>query len=174
GPRAAPPRRHRRHIVPRRRRRDGPGRPRPGHWAGPLPPRRPRSLRHLAAVLAPGWTRLPGEFPERARRAMMSSLAPLLGRRAVVALGGLLIAVVTPERAGAQVAPSTYSAYTGTDAKPAPPAPALGPANSVVTDPTFGSRILRVTDQNSGAGKSFIPTDAGFFRTWNANATAIK
>ena len=48
----------------------------------------------------------------------------------------------------AQTAPSTYSAYTGTDTKIIPPAPALGPANSVINDPTFGSQILRVTDAN--------------------------
>src|SRR6266851_626631 len=46
------------------------------------------------------------------------------------------------------VSPSSYSAYSGVDPKPAPPAPALGPANSIINDPTFGSRILRVTDQN--------------------------
>src|SRR5262245_47433163 len=71
-------------------------------------------------------------------------------------------------------APSSYTAYTGTDAKPVPPALALGPANSVITDPTFGSRILRVTDQNTRSGLSFISIDAGFFRAWNADSTAIK
>src|ERR1051325_9013373 len=74
----------------------------------------------------------------------------------------------------AQTAPSTYSAYTGTDTKVIPPAPALGPANSVITDPTFGSRILRVTDPNTKGGESFISTDAGFHRGWNANSTAIR
>src|SRR5215470_8165534 len=74
----------------------------------------------------------------------------------------------------ADSAPSRYSAYTGTDTKAIPPAPALGPANSVINDPTFGSRILRVTDPNTNAGESFISTDSGFHRTWNANSTAIK
>jgi uncharacterized protein (TIGR03437 family) len=74
----------------------------------------------------------------------------------------------------AQTAPSTYNAYTGTDVKVVPPAPALGPANSVIIDPTFGSRILRVTDANIKGGESFISTDSGFSRTWNANSTAIK
>src|SRR6516165_8022415 len=85
-----------------------------------------------------------------------------------ITLGGLFAQV------NAQTAPSTYSAYTGTDVKMAPPAPALGPANSVITDPTFGSKILRVTDPNTNGGESFISTDAGSHRTWNANATAIK
>lgn len=72
-------------------------------------------------------------------------------------------------------APSSYSAYSGTDPKSSPnPPPALGPANSVVIDPTFGSRILRVTDAHTAGGSSLIPEDAGYFRTWNANSTAVK
>lgn len=71
-------------------------------------------------------------------------------------------------------APTRYSGYSGTDPKAIPPAPSLGPANSVFTDPTFGSRILRVTDARTLGGASFISEDAGYFRTFNANATAIK
>lgn len=72
-------------------------------------------------------------------------------------------------------APTTYSAYSGTDPKASPsPPPALGPANSTFKDPTFGSRILRVTDGNTLGGASLISEDAGFFRTWNANSTAVK
>jgi hypothetical protein len=74
----------------------------------------------------------------------------------------------------AATAPTTYSAYTGTDAKPIPRAPALGATNSIINDPTFGSRILRVTDANIASGNSLIPEYAGAFRTWNANATALK
>ena len=70
--------------------------------------------------------------------------------------------------------PTTYSAYTGTDIKQIPQAPALGPANSVIQDPTFGSRILRVTDAHTNSGGSFIPEYGGYFRTWNANSTALK
>src|SRR5262249_49010506 len=70
--------------------------------------------------------------------------------------------------------PSTDPAYTGTDPKPLPPAPALGPANTAIADPTFGTRILRVTDENTKSGQSFISIDAGFFRAWNADSTAIK
>ena len=74
----------------------------------------------------------------------------------------------------AAIAPTTYSAYTGTDAKQIPHAPALGPANSIIQDPTFGSRILRVTDAHTNSGDSLIPEYAGFFRTWNADSTALK
>src|SRR5215469_7632899 len=76
--------------------------------------------------------------------------------------------------AEAQTAPSAYSAYTGTDTVTIPPAPPLGPANSVLTDPTFGSRILRVTDENTNGGESFISIDGGEFRAWNADSSAIK
>ena len=76
---------------------------------------------------------------------------------------------------GAGSAPSSYAAYSGTDPKPSPsPPPALGPSNSIISDPTFGSRILRVTDEHTASGNSLIPEDAGYFRTWNANATALK
>ena len=74
----------------------------------------------------------------------------------------------------AQTATSTYASYRGRDTKTIPPAPALGPANSVIDDPTFASRILRVTDSNTNAGESFISTDAGNHRAWNADSTAIK
>ena len=74
----------------------------------------------------------------------------------------------------AAIAPTTYSAYTGTDAKQIPQAPALGPANSIIQDPTFGSRILRVTDAHTNSGDSLIPEYAGYFRTWNADSTALK
>jgi hypothetical protein len=105
---------------------------------------------------------------------MILGVSRLAGRLAVFALGILVLGVVNTERAAAQTSPSTYSAYTGTDPKVIPRAPAFGPANSVINDPTFGSRILRVTDANSAAERSLIPTDSGFVRTWNANSTAIK
>ena len=76
--------------------------------------------------------------------------------------------------AATATAPTTYSAYSGTDAKQIPSAPALGPANSIIKDPTFGSRILRVTDAHTNGGDSLIPEYAGFFRTWNADSTALK
>jgi hypothetical protein len=88
------------------------------------------------------------------------------------ALLGIFLAVPTVFRA--QTAPSAYNAYTGTDTKVIPTAPALGPANSIFIDPTFGSRILRVTDSNTNAGESFISTDSGVHRPWNADSTAIK
>jgi hypothetical protein len=96
-------------------------------------------------------------------------------RRSVlyVTAAALIVAALTAS-IRAQTAVSTYAAYTGTDTKNIPSAPPLGPANSVIDDPTFASRILRVTDSNTNNGESFISTDAGNHRAWNANSTAIK
>jgi hypothetical protein len=93
--------------------------------------------------------------------------------RAVSALMIIVLLGLSPSLFAA-TAPTTYSAYTGTDAKVIPSAPALGATNSIINDPTFGSRILRVTDANTFAGNSLIPSDAGYYRTWNANSTALK
>jgi hypothetical protein len=84
------------------------------------------------------------------------------------------LSVGTSIFAATATAPTSYSAYSGTDAKQIPHAPALGPANSIIRDPTFGSRILRVTDAHTHGGDSLIPEYAGFFRTWNADSTALK
>lgn len=94
----------------------------------------------------------------------------------VVFLGTLCSAGVT----AAQQSPSAYPAYTGLDVKAIPQAVSPGPANTIFADPTFGSRILRVTDQNTAwdsllnVPASFISIDAGFARAWNADSTAIK
>jgi hypothetical protein len=91
-----------------------------------------------------------------------------------VTAAALIVAALTAS-IQAQTAVSTYAAYTGTDTKSIPSPPALGTANSVIDDPTFASRILRVTDSNTTIDhESFISTDAGNHRAWNANSTAIK
>ena len=97
-------------------------------------------------------------------------------QKSVCAIGTLMILALLglAQSLFAASAPTTYSAYTGTDAKPIPSAPVFGATNSVINDPTFGSRILRVTDSNTASGNSFIPEYAGTYRTWNANSTALK
>ena len=48
--------------------------------------------------------------------------------------------------------PQSYNAISDTVPRAEGPAPVLGPANSVYVDPDFGTRILRVSDQNSIPG----------------------
>src|SRR5881296_3225248 len=105
---------------------------------------------------------------------MLKGCSSFQGRFLTVVVLIILACAVFSWVVDAQVAPTTYPLYKGTDPKPVPPAPALGPANSVITDPTFGTRILRVTDQNTDSGNSLISTETGFKRTFNANSTAIK
>lgn len=49
----------------------------------------------------------------------------------------------------AQNVPLTYQAVTDRNPRPKPALPVWGAAGSIITDPTFGSRILRVTDANT-------------------------
>lgn len=52
--------------------------------------------------------------------------------------------------------------------------PAMGPAGSIITDPSFGSRILRVTDPSSdpkGKGRSLFTPSSAEQNTWNKNST---
>ncbi len=70
--------------------------------------------------------------------------------------------------------PLTYSAITDRTVRSKPPAPALGPAGSVVVDPTFSSRILRVTDDKGfkdHPSMSFYTTAGAFVNAWNKDGT---
>lgn len=52
--------------------------------------------------------------------------------------------------------------------------PAIGPAGSIITDPTFGSRILRVTGIGSDPvqpGRSVITPSSAEQNTWNKDST---
>lgn len=52
--------------------------------------------------------------------------------------------------------------------------PALGPAGSIITDPVFGSHIVRVTDEKSDparAGRSLYTPSSAEQNTWNKNST---
>ncbi len=54
--------------------------------------------------------------------------------------------------------------------------PALGAAGSIITDPSFGSRILRVTDAKSDPmdrGRAFKTTSSAEQNIWNRDSTAF-
>jgi hypothetical protein len=78
--------------------------------------------------------------------------------------------------ADAQVtaAAASYSARSDRAVMAKPSLPSLGPAGSTFSDPTFGSRMLRVTDGNtrpSNAGQSYTTPSAAHQTAWNADST---
>lgn len=63
-----------------------------------------------------------------------------------------------------------YRARTDRDVAPRPPLPVLGPAGFTFTDPTFGSRILRVTDGLSIPGRSWNVPSSTLTAAWSADS----
>ncbi len=74
-----------------------------------------------------------------------------------------------------QCGPPHYCARTDRETVPYPPTPpALGPAGSIITDPDFHSRILRVTDASSNRrrpGDSFVTPASSEQNIWNTTGT---
>jgi hypothetical protein len=69
--------------------------------------------------------------------------------------------------------PSFYTAITNRNVYPKPALPPLGPAGYRFTDPTFGSRMLRVTDELTRPGtpgRSFTAPSAAHQLAWNATS----
>jgi len=73
------------------------------------------------------------------------------------------------------ILPSEYSARTDRKVVPYPATPpATGPAGSIITDPSFGSRIARVTDARSDpkqAGRSLFSPSSSEQNPWNKTST---
>jgi hypothetical protein len=76
---------------------------------------------------------------------------------------------------GSKCGPPAYCASTDRRIQTYPDKPpAIGPAGSVINDPNFGSRILRVTDGRSDprqAGRSLVTPSSAEQNTWNKNST---
>jgi hypothetical protein len=71
--------------------------------------------------------------------------------------------------------PQYYCARTDWRVEPYPEKPpAIGPADSIITDPTFGSRILRVTDGKSDPEQAGLPLytpSSPEQNSWSKNST---
>jgi hypothetical protein len=71
--------------------------------------------------------------------------------------------------------PQEYCARTDRRVEPYPDRPpAIGPSGSIISDPTFGSRILRVTDSRSDprqAGRPLFTPSSAEQNSWNKNST---
>jgi hypothetical protein len=87
-----------------------------------------------------------------------------------ILLASLLSAASLP----AADAPARYAAIADDAPRAEPSLPALAAAGTVITDPTFGSRILRVTDPDSQPGypgAGFLTPGGSFENNWNADTT---
>src|SRR5690349_16888072 len=74
--------------------------------------------------------------------------------------------------AGASRRPQSYRAVTDRIPRPRPALPQLGVAGSTFADPTFGTRLIRVTDPNvipSFAPMSYATMVNGNNTAWNAD-----
>jgi hypothetical protein len=85
-----------------------------------------------------------------------------------------LLVVVGPVSSAAQVPPVTFSALTDRLVRLTPALPSIGGAGSQFTDPTFGSKMLRVTDANTRpdfVGRFFMSPGSAESTAWNTNST---
>src|SRR5690242_17372975 len=88
-------------------------------------------------------------------------------------IASLLLLLVTVAPA-ATTPPLTYRAVTDRVPRPRPALPQLGAAGSTFVDPTFGTRLIRVTDPNvipSFAPMSYVTMVNGNNTAWNADST---
>jgi hypothetical protein len=91
----------------------------------------------------------------------------LLSQTAVAAQAG----VPTEKACG----PPSYCARTDARVEPYPKSPpAIGPAGSIIVDPTFGSRLVRVTDTKTDPrrpSESYSTPSAAEQNSWNTDGT---
>ena len=83
------------------------------------------------------------------------------------------LVLMTPLLSDAQSPPMTYGAIYRT-VRPYPPLPSLGGAGFRFTDPAFGSKMLRVTDQNTRPdrpGRAFFSPASAETNAWNIDST---
>jgi hypothetical protein len=95
---------------------------------------------------------------------------PLVALVPLVALMLLLSALPV----AAQSPPASYGTITDRNVYPYPPLPALGAAGYQFTDPTFGSKMLRVTDANTRPdhlGREWLSPSSAETSAWNTNST---
>lgn len=86
-------------------------------------------------------------------------------------LAGQVSAQRSPEK---PCGPPEYCARTDTRPIPYEKAPpALGPAGSMVTDPSFGSRIVRITDEHTGNNESYSTPSSAEQNSWNSAGTSF-
>src|ERR1051326_1976460 len=95
-------------------------------------------------------------------------------RRSIVGFLVLLFGTGAVSTAGTSTPPLSYRAVTDRIPRPRPALPQLGAAGFKFVDPTFGTRLIRVTDPNvipSFAPMSYVTMVNGNNTAWNADST---
>src|SRR5712664_3757646 len=81
---------------------------------------------------------------------------------------------VDPRSPDARPPHAVYDAVSDRNVYPYPPLPSLGGAGYQFTDPTFGSKMLRITDANTRpdrAGRQWRSPSSSETSAWNSNST---
>jgi hypothetical protein len=89
----------------------------------------------------------------------------------LVAVGLVLMSSLP---SAAQTPPLTYSAIADRVLRALPALPSIGGAGFQFTDPTFGSKLIRVTDPNTRpdrVGRFFMSPSSAESTAWNTNST---
>ncbi len=67
-----------------------------------------------------------------------------------------------------------YKAVTDREVRAKPPLPQMGKAGTIVSDPAYGTRILRITDRKTDPeGGPCVTSAAAFQNTWNTDSTRL-
>ncbi len=80
---------------------------------------------------------------------------------------------VTDGGGGEQPVTSYTDALTDLNLRPEPALPLIGPAGSVFVDPTFGMRIVRLTDENTVLGTDFQGPSGAHSKMLNSDNTRV-
>ncbi|MCL2645373.1 MAG: hypothetical protein FWD61_00030 [Phycisphaerales bacterium] len=96
-------------------------------------------------------------------------LAMLIATWAITATTPLW-AADTPDASAAKP-PLTYDAVSDTKYYPKPALPQLGPAGTIIKDPTFGCPVLRVTDEKTDNSDSLVTPAGSEQNPWNTDST---
>lgn len=101
----------------------------------------------------------------------MRTSAWILTAISMLALSTAWSAAPGPAKQDKDLPPTQYDAMTEMKEIPLPPLPRLGPAGFVFKDPTFGTRIVRVTDEKTDAGRPCRTPSASEHNSFNADSS---
>lgn len=101
--------------------------------------------------------------------------AVILASASFVAISSTMVAAQVGSSPATTCGPPNYCARTDVRVEPYPKAPpAIGPAGSIVNDPTFGSRVVRATDAKTDSrqpSESYVTPSSAEQNSWSTDDT---